>query len=509
MVPRVRAALVVAAGLLAGLTAGAPAEAGVRDGCAGRHWVGAWATSPGWTASPGIIDQSLRMIVNPTLSGQVLRVRLSNRFGTQPVTFASASVAHRSYGAALVPGTLKPLRFKGRPGVVVAAGGEVVSDAVRLRFRAFQDLAVSVHAAGPTGPMTDHYFGLETAFLTAPGTGDQTAEPSAAPYTLPIESRPFLTDVEVQASKRVGAVVTLGDSITDGVLSTLGANARWPDFLARRLVARGRPRLAVQNAGIGSNRILSPSGAFYGGPPALERLATDVIDQAGVTDVVVMEGTNDIGHSFDPNALAKAEAVEAGLRQIVTRLHAAGLRVIVGTQAPAKGLSPVGLHGSDPAIAERNKINEWVRTTKPGDGVADFHAALRDPADPDRLLLAYDGGDKLHPSDAGYRAMADAVPLRLLQGPACGPPIDLRATPRRAAAGARARFVFRATVGRGARRRPLRGASIWFGDRTLVTGRRGRAAVTLEPPEAGRYLARASRRGYGRGRAAVVVRARP
>ncbi|MBN1528330.1 MAG: hypothetical protein JW895_04680 [Thermoleophilaceae bacterium] len=381
-----------------------------------------------------------------------------------------------------------------------------MSDSVRLHFRAFTDLAVSFHVRGASGPVTEHLFGQQFSYTTAAGAGDHSADESASAFTRPIGTRPFLTDVEVRASKRVGAVVTIGDSITDGVLSTPGANARYPDFLARRLAARGRPRLSVQNAGIGSNRVLSPSGAPWGGPPALERVEDDVIDQAGVTDVILMEGTNDIGHSFDPAALAKASPVVAGLRRLVSRLHAAGIRVIVGTQLPAKGVSPVGLHGSPPAIAERNKINAWIRRATPGDGVVDFHAALRDPADPDRLLPAFDGGDKLHPSDAGYRAMAAAVPLRLLRGPACGPPIRLRADPRRAVAGASRRYMFHATVGRGTRRRPLQRATVWFAGRTLLTGRRGRAAVTLRLADAGRYPARVSRRGYGRGRATVVVR---
>lgn len=488
-----------AATLLAAATALlAPAPAEAAPGCRGSHWVGAWAASPSWAAPRTLRDQSLRLIVNPTLGGRRVRVRLSNRFGAGPVRFGAASIALHTTGPGVVGATARALRFRGDRAVTVPPGEEVASDALTFPFKAFQELAVTLHVRGLTGPVSEHYFGQQISYLSEPDSGDRTADDTGSSFTREIETRPYLSDLEVSAPRSVGAVVTLGDSITDGVLSTHDANARYPDRLARRLAVAGggRPRLAVQNAGIGSNRVLSPSGTPFGGPPALERIDEDVLDQAGVSDVIVMEGTNDLGHSFDPSELARAEAVIFGLQALIGRLHARGLNVVLGTHTPAKGLSPVGLHGSPQAIAERNRVNDWIRTSATADEVVDFHAALRDPADPDRLLPAYDSGDVLHPSDAGYRAMGDAIPLAALRGPACAHPIRLSVGPRRAAAGIRTRFVFRATVGRGKTREPLPGATIRFAGHRLRTAGGGRASLVARIRRSGRFVARAGRPGY-------------
>jgi lysophospholipase L1-like esterase len=467
--------------------------------------VGAWAASPAWAGGLSFANQSLRLIVNPTLGGRRVRVRLSNRFGSRPVTFTSATIGRRRAGTELIAGTVRALRFRGRRQVTIAPGAEAVSDAVALRFGYFHDLAVSLHVSGASGPASEHHFASQTSYASAPGAGDHTADTAGDAFTARFTTWPYLTDVEVRAPRRIGAVVALGSSITDGVLSSPDINRRYPDVLARRLAAAraGGPRLAVQNAGLGSNRVLPGHSEPWAGPPAIDRLRTDVLDQAGVSDVIVLEGTNDIGIS----PTATPEAVMTGLRTIIRRLQARGLNAILGTDTPSKGPT-LGLHGSPQAVAARNRINDWVRTSGVADGVVDFNAATRDPADPDRLLPAYDGGDRLHLNDEGYRAMADAVPLELLRGPACANPIALDVRPRRAWAGASTRFTFRATVGGETSRRPLAGVRIRFAGRTARTRPRGKAVMRARLRRPGRHRARAISPGFAAGHATVRARRR-
>jgi lysophospholipase L1-like esterase len=405
--------------VLAALAAAAPGASAAVPDCRGSHWVGAWATSPSNAAGSAFVDQSLRLIVTPTLGGRRVRVRLSNRLGSGGVTFSSAFVARRRGAAALVAGTSRRLRFGGRPRVTIAPGREVVSDSVRLRFQAFQELAVSVHVQGTAAGASQHLVALQTSYSTRAGTGDHAGDGGAGAFTEELGSWPYLTDVEVRAPRRVGSIVALGDSITEGFPGPVDRDARYTDFLARRLAATARPRRAVQNAGISSNRLIADFPRPFAGPSVLHRLGADVLDQAGVSGVIVMAGTNDIGQAPPPPA-AGARQVIAATQTLVKRLHRAGLRVMLATQTPAGG-DAGDLHGTPEAVAKRNRINRWIRAQRSADGVVDFHAALRDPADPNRLRPAYDSGDHLHPSATGYRAMARAVPLRLVRGPACKP----------------------------------------------------------------------------------------
>ena len=383
--------------------------------CRGSHWLGVWVSSPSDALGPPFVDQSLRLVVNPTLGGHRVRVRLSNRFGSQPVHFASAFIARRASGAALVPRSSRRLRFSRRRSVAIPAGGEVVSDDVAFRFAAFQDLAVSVHVRGTSGVPSEHFLAFQTSYASGSGSGDHAKDTSAAAFTRKLGNWPYLAAVEVKAAKTMGGVVAVGDSITDGVGAPPDSNRRYPDFLARRLATAGRPlAAAVQNAGISGNQVLTDGPPIYG-RSLLTRLDADVIALAGARVVILMEGTNDLGASPP----ATADAVIAGLQTIVARLHTAGLRVLLGTQTPAKGaLTP---HGAPAAIAARNQINDWIRTGGDADGVVDFHLALRDPNDPDRFRPEYDSGDHLHPSSAGYEAMADAVDLSLLGSSTCAP----------------------------------------------------------------------------------------
>lgn len=401
--PRSLLVPLVALALMAGATRASPR-------CRGRHWLGVWAASPSDAANGGFVDQSLRLIVTPTFGGRRVRVRLSNRFGRQPVTFDASWIARRASGATLVPHSSRRLRFSGHRAVTIPAGAEVASDPVTFRFGPFQDLAISVHVQGASGPATEHALARQTSYASPPESGDHSAERGGSAFTVESTTRAYITDVEVKAPRRVGAVVALGDSITDGT-GPSDVNQRYTDFLARRLAAAGggRPRLSVLNAGIGGTGLLNDAPFF--GPSALHRLDADVIGQAGASVAIVLDGTNDL------SGPSNVDEVIAALRTIVDRLHDAGLSVLLGTQTPAAGA--ISAHGTPAAIAARNRVNDWIREGGSADGVVDFDAAVRDPSDFDRLRPEYDSGNHLHPNAAGYRAMADAVDLGLLRGPMC------------------------------------------------------------------------------------------
>ena len=380
--------------------------------CPRPRWVGVWAASPSDGSGAAFVDQTLRLVVNPTYRGSRVRVRLSNRFGSSPVTFGAVTVARRLAGAAIVPRSTRVVRFAGETAVTIAPGGEVVSDQTRFKVAAFEDVVVNAHVMA-SGPATEHADALQTSFVSPMGSGDQTTDETGTSFTQSITTWPFLTDLEVRASRRVAAVVAIGDSITDGHGSTIDTNSRYPDLLARRVAAERRLHIAVQNSGIGGNRVLRDGTAIRFGPALLDRLDADATGQAGAGIVILMEGTNDL--ALEPTATS-AEVI-AGLQSAVDRLHVAGLRVILGTQAPCN--DPAFGQGTPTAVAARNEINQWIRTAGAADGVVDFHAVLRDPADPDRLRADLDSGDHLHPSAAGYQAMADAVDLSLLEDAPC------------------------------------------------------------------------------------------
>ena len=405
-----------ALGLAAALALGALAACGgaaapAHPDCAASTWVGAWSADPSDAQNPGLADQTVRTILTPELGGETLRVRLSNRFGAGPVRLDAASVAVREgTGAALVPGSVRPLTFAGATAVTLPTGADVLSDPVTLRVSPASDLAVSLFAAGLTGPATEHLVGQQTSYVSPPGSGDHAAETGPAAFTLTTKARYFVSGVDVRKPASVGDVVAFGDSITDGFGGPPDGKDRYPDLLARRLAAAAPSRrLSVLNAGIGGNRLLGDGHLQMAGSAGLARLDTDAIGAPGASDVIVLEGINDIAHQ------ATAAQVIAGLGRIVARLHAAGLGVQLGTLTPFGGsaVAPV-------AEAERLQINRWVRGGGGGaDGTVDFDAAVRDPSDPGRLDPRYDSGDHLHPNAAGRGALAGAVDLSALRGATC------------------------------------------------------------------------------------------
>jgi len=426
---------IASAVLLLAATAAVAPRVGDAASCAGRGWVGAWTAPPSHAGkslftsdvAAAFSDQTLRLNLTPLRSGRGARVRLSNRFGTQAVTFDRVYLGKQDSGARLASGSNRPVRFARRASVTVPAGSEVLSDRVRIAVDAFEHLAVTIYIAGSTGPATQHAQAHQTSFMTPSGVGDRSAQESDELFSLSTTSLPFLTEIETRAPRRDGVVVAVGDSITDGdqrsrTLEDLAVDldARYPDFLARRLNER-RSRVSVINAGIGGNRLLGEGqGAFtFGGPSLLARLDRDVIRERRVTDVILLEGINDLGAGS-----ASADDVIRGLEDVVAQLHAVRtgarrrINVLVGTITPSGG-TILANYASAETNMRRQQINDYIRSSGIGDGFVDFDAALRDTSEPSRLAPEYDGGDALHPSSAGYRRMAEEVDLSALKGPEC------------------------------------------------------------------------------------------
>ncbi|WP_167975451.1 SGNH/GDSL hydrolase family protein [Lentzea indica] len=392
----------------------APAEHAIA-GTAVR-WHAAWSASPqrpsanftpNWSEQ-GFTDQTVRQSVRVSLDGVAVRVRLANTYGTTPLTVTGATVARGSGGAAARPGSVRRLTVGGASAFTVPAGAELASDPVSLSVRALDSVTVTLYFAVPTGPATYHAQAMTASYRA---TGDRTADTRAAAFTESTASWYYLAGVDViGAVCRREGLVLFGDSLTDGYGSTPGADNRYPDELAERLAATGHPR-AVLNQGIGGNRMIVDSAWL--GDKATTRFHRDVLDQPGVGAVIVLAGINDIGMSearqplAAPHTEVSAAEIIAGHRDLITRAHAKGLRIIGGTMPPTKG----SRYYTPLSEAKRDEVNTWIRTSGEYDAVVDFDRALAWPADADQFDPAYDSGDHLHPNDAGYRAMADAVDL--------------------------------------------------------------------------------------------------
>jgi lysophospholipase L1-like esterase len=408
-------------GLLAAVTATtlfAPALAPARDDD-DRRWIGTWTASPQYleppfaAPNPGSFNgQTVRQVIRTSVGGSKIRVRLSNEYGTTPLSVGSVTVARHASGAAVVAGSSRKLTFSGRSAFTIPAGAPALSDPIDFDVPALGDLAISIYLPQATTASTTHALGLSTTYVSPAG---DYADAVVMPTSTTVPSWYFLSGVTTSGGERSAAVVALGDSITDGYASTVDANRRWPNLLAARLQARPQYRqVAVLNQGISGNRTLFD----LIGPNAQARLDRDVLNAPGARWLIVLEGINNIGI---PGAFGlagqqvTAEDIIAGHQQIIARARERGLKVYGATLTPFEGTTIPGYYTAA-GEAKRQAVNAWIRNSGAFDAVIDFDKAIRDPANPGRMLPAYDSGDHLHPNDAGYQAMANAIDLRLFGG---------------------------------------------------------------------------------------------
>ena len=381
-------------------------------------WIASWGASDVFPVGQDINYQTLRQVVRLSAGGKQVRVRFSNETGHYPLVIGSAHIAKPVSGApigAIDVATDRALTFGGLGGVTIAPGAAALSDPVDMEVAPLSKLVVSLFAPRWTGPSVIHLDGVATTQIS--GDGDFTSAASI-PSPKTSTSRFFLDEVDVEAAGQPAVVVTLGDSITDGYRSEVDANHRWPDRLAERLAARpGAEPVGVVNAGISGNRILHDHPEDLFGPSALARLDRDVLSVPGLRWVVLMEGINDIGHSTSadlPEQEVSAQDIIEGMKQIIARVHERGAKIYGATLTPYENTVFHGYY--QPAgEAKREAVNEWIRRGGYFDAVIDFDAAVRDPDHPTRMRPDFDVGDHLHPNDAGYRAMGDAVDLKLFQ----------------------------------------------------------------------------------------------
>ena len=389
-----------------------------------ERWVGTWGAamhvpSAGFGEEfPSQIfefdNQTVRQIVRVSIGGDQVRVRLANTFGDVPLPIGAARLALRDGEERIDPASDRVLTFSGRPAITIPPGAVAVSDPVALTVPALSELAVSIYFPEPTTTTTVHAFAFQTNYVSP--AGDFTAEAA-----MPVEATPqtwvFLTGIDVTADESTGVIVALGDSITDGAISTPDTNQRWPDVLAERLAADpGHLSLAVVNAGIGGNRLLNNplEGFEFAGPNALARFERDVLGQPGVTHLIVFEGINDIGMpaiSGDPAEFVSADALITGLRQISDRAHGHDMVTFGATITPFAG----AMYFTDEGEVIRQSVNEWIRTGGAFDAVLDFDEVVRDSQQPTRLRPAFDFGDHLHPNDAGFAAIGGSIDLALFR----------------------------------------------------------------------------------------------
>jgi lysophospholipase L1-like esterase len=441
-----RRRLLQAAAALAVLLAGswAPLAGAGQESHGKPKWAATWAASSNGvyptgtavfqpslarafpSAATGANDQSFRMVVRPTLWGDIFRVRFTNAFGTQPVTIDGAYLGLHASSGAVVAGSNRPITFSGAAAVTIPPGTYLYSDPVRLQYVSDPDrfflegkkLAVSFHVAGQSGPMTWHSKAVQTSYVSAPGAGSVGHREDEAPFPFTTTSWYFIDAVEVVAAADAAVVVAFGDSITDGTASTLNGDDRWPDVLARRLHAAYGNQVALVNAGIGGNRVTGPTdplGSVAGGPGALVRMERDVFSLAGVSAIVWLEGINDL------SGLVPPQDVIAGYREGVRMARERGLKVIAATVTS-------GLNLANPTEAnlkrdaDRKVLNEFIRTAGIYDSVADFDAVTVDPATgalrPEMLPNSVSQAiDYLHPNRVGYQAMGSSVDISVLAPP--------------------------------------------------------------------------------------------
>jgi lysophospholipase L1-like esterase len=395
-----------------------------------KQWIGTWATA----AQPFLPkslqtfqNQTLRLIVHTSIGGTKVRIKISNTYGVGPLLIGGAHVARRTAGAEIDPRYDRTLKFHGKLSTTVAAGSMVVSDSVELNVPALSDLAISLFLPQRTEAKTSHSMAKQTNYVSSE-TGDSTGVVKF-PAAKTIQSWPFLTGVDVEASQGAAAIVAFGSSLTDGDGTTADTNRRWPDVLAERLQKStdGKSEIGVLNEGIIGNRLLhdspkaadNPFGAGLG-EAGLARFERDVLGQSGVRYVIVGLGINDIlfpAFPFTPSSeTVTAEDMVSGYRQLIARSHRKNIRVIGTTSPPFENSAfgqLVAAFYTPEREAVRQKVNNWIRSAGEFDGVVDLDAVLREPGHPSQLLPGYDSGDHLHPNDTGCIAEANAIPLAL------------------------------------------------------------------------------------------------
>lgn len=397
------------------------------------HWVATWAASPQaprmnfpvprpapaasapnsatpnpppiFPAPPAFNNQTVRMIARTSIGGRRVVVHLSNTFGTAPLRIGAAHIALRDKESAIVAGSDRALTFSGKPSFTIPAGAEIASDPVDLEVPKLADVAVSVYIPGDAPAPTTHLTGLHNTYISK--EGDFSGVPSIADATTR-QSWFWLSAIDVLAPEKAGLIVAFGDSITDGATSTPETDHSWPSLLAQRLAAnKATAHLAIVNEGISGNRLLA-DGA---GVSALTRFDRDVLSQPGVKWIIVMEGINDIGISSRgaPADAVTADDLIGAHKQLIERAHLHGIKIAGATLTPYEGAAYYSVEGE----TLRQAVNQWIRTSGAYDAVIDFDMVTRDAANPKTIRADYNIRDHLHPNDAGYQAMADAVDLSI------------------------------------------------------------------------------------------------
>lgn len=379
---------------------------------ASEHWVSSWgaATTAAYPISyntdaatrsntPGV-EHTFRLMARTTLGGRAIRLRLSNQASLMPLNISAMRIGLRENGAAIQPGSSRPVTFNGSSSTLIPAGGQLISDPITLNISAGEDVAVSLYLPGISPTPSAHAQAFQTNYVTTQGAGDATGDDSGATFTEQISAVPVLEGIDVLAPKSAGAIIVLGDSLSDGVGSTFDGHDRWPDQLAARLQRAGIAR-AVVNEGLTGNSIDCPLSLPEDGPNAIDRLDRDVLSKSGISTVFLFEGTNDLAN------FCNATQLKAAITEVVARIHAKGIKVVGATLIPR-----IDIHFSPLAEADRLVVNEWIRAGEVFDHVVDFDAAVRaadggwDPQ--------YDSGDQVHLNPAGYRKLAEAIDLAAL-----------------------------------------------------------------------------------------------